>query len=49
MTYEDREKYSKAIIEFQQQKIARAHEKMRASGETSGIGRISGEGTLEPQ
>lgn len=49
VTYEDREKYSKAIIEFQQQKIARAHEKMRASGETSGIGRISGEGTLEPQ
>ena len=50
VTYEDREKYSKAIIEFQQQKIARAREKMRASGlgPDSGIGRISGEGNLEP-
>lgn len=55
VTYEDREKYSKAIIEFQQQKIARAKEKMKTSSlqieatGPSGIGSISGEGPLVEQ
>ncbi len=45
--FEDREKYSKAILEFQQHKLARA-QKAQAQAPSS-MGSVSGLGQVEPK